>query len=166
MSTPPEVDGDVSVHVIVRTGGAMESTVIGVSRLSPKRMQIESNSRQRADTLRQRIEAACGGLIRHRAREHPNPLHPDSRAAGTPERVATPELRQLELDFKEQHYADWSDHPLPALAGRTPREAVQNKEGRDKVDLLLKEMENLEERAPAGSRFAFPKLRRELGLEP
>jgi hypothetical protein len=99
-------------------------------------------------------------------REHPNPLHPASRASGKTEIVSTPELRQLELDFKEQHYADWSDQPLPALAGRTPREVVQTKDGREEVNLLLKEMENLEERAPAGSRFAFSKLRRELGLEP
>ena len=129
-------------------------------------MRIESNSRQRADRLRKRIEDVCDGLVRHRAREHPNPLHPASRAVDKAARVQRPEFRQLELDFKVQHYADWSDHPLPALDGRTPREAVQAKEGRDEVDLLLKEMENLEERAPVGSRFAFSTLRRELGLEP
>jgi len=164
---PPEMDDDESVHVFVRpSDGAMETTVIGLARLSPRRMQIESNSRQRADTLRKRIEAVCGGLIRHRARSHPNPLHPASRAAGKTETTPRPEFRQLELDFKEQHYADWPDHPLPALDGRTPREAMHTKEGRDEVDLLLKEMENLEERAPAGSRFSFSKLRRELGIEP
>ena len=72
----------------------------------------------------------------------------------------------MELDFKEQHYSDWVDHPLPALAGRTPREATRSKSGRDEVNQLLKEMEHLEERAPTGSRFAFSKLRHELGLEP
>jgi hypothetical protein len=163
----PERDDDESAHFFVRPGdGVMQSTLIGVARLSRDRMRIESNSRQRADRLRKRIEDVCGGIVRHRAREHPNPLHPASRAVDKAARIQRPEFRQLELDFKEQHYADWPDHPLPALDGRTPREAVQTKEGRDVVDLLLKEMENLEGRAPAGSRFAFATLRRELGLEP
>jgi hypothetical protein len=163
---PPERDDDESVHVFVRPGDdVMESTLIGVARPSRDRMRIESNSRQRADTLRKQIEDVCCGLIRHRAREYPNPLHPASRAAGKTEVTPRPEFRQLELDFKEQHYADWPDHPLPALGGRTPREAMHTKEGRDEVDLLLMEMENLEEHAPATSRFSFSKLRRELGLE-
>jgi hypothetical protein len=164
---PPEVDDDESVLVFLRTGDAtMKPTVIGVARLSPKRMQIESNSRQRADTLRERIEAACGSLIRHRAREHPNLLQPAARENGKTKRASMPELRQLELDFKEQHYADWSDHPLPALGGRTPRQVVQTTDGRNEVGILLKEMENREERMPAESRFDFSRLRLELGLEP
>ncbi len=164
---PPEVGQNESVYVFVRPGETRtESSVVGVARLSRERMQIETNSRRRADRLRRQIEDVCDGLIRHRAREHPNPLHPAWRAAGKTERVRRPEFRQLELDFKQQHYADWPDHPLPALGGRTPREAVQSTEGRDEVDLLLKEMENLEERLPAGSRFPCATLRRELGLEP
>jgi hypothetical protein len=164
---PSEVDGDESVRVFMRPGDDVtESTLIGVARLSHERMRIESNSTKRADRLRKRIEDVCGDLIRHSARDHVNPLHPTSRAAGKAERAQGPEFRQLELGFKEQHYADWPDHPLPALEGRTPRAAVRTKKGRDEVDLLLKEMEHLEERAPEGSRFAFSTLRRELGLEP
>ena len=52
------------------------------------------------------------------------------------------------------------------LEGRTAREVVKTKQGREDVDLLLKELENFEERVPASSRFAFSTLRRELGLEP
>jgi hypothetical protein len=164
---PPEVYDDESVHAFLRTGdGTTESTVIGVARLSPGRMQVESNSRRRADTLRQRIEAVCRGLIRYQVREHTNPLHPGSRVTQKAETASTPELRQLELDFKEQHYADWCDHPLPALSGLTPREAARTKEGRNEVGLLLKEMENREERTPTESRFDFSRLRRELELEP
>ena len=67
-------------------------------------------------------------------------------------------------ELKRQHYADWPDHPLPALHGMTAREAVHTAGGRAAVDNLLKEMENHEQRAP-GPAFDFSDLRRELGLE-
>ena len=77
----------------------------------------------------------------------------------------SPEAAQLVLDFKRRHYADWLDTAIPALGGQTPREAMRTAKGREAVDVLLKDMENLEQRVPAGSAFDFSALRRELGLE-
>jgi hypothetical protein len=68
-------------------------------------------------------------------------------------------------DMKAKHYADWADQPIPALGGKTPRAAVRTKEGRLKVDTLLKECENFEAGMPAGQRFDFGGIRRDLGLE-
>ncbi|MGH7821262.1 MAG: antitoxin Xre/MbcA/ParS toxin-binding domain-containing protein, partial [Candidatus Binatia bacterium] len=42
----------------------------------------------------------------------------------------------------------WIDEPLPALDGDTPREAARTKAGRNRVDTLLKEMQNFEARLP------------------
>lgn len=42
---------------------------------------------------------------------------------------------------------------------------MRTKSGREKVDILLKENENLEARLPEGQRFDFSPIRRELGLE-
>jgi hypothetical protein len=75
------------------------------------------------------------------------------------------ELNRLVLEFKSRHYADWIDHPLPALRGAKPRDAIRTKGGREQVVLLLKEMEHLESGAPEGQRFDFGKIWRELGLE-
>ena len=74
------------------------------------------------------------------------------------------EANQLMLTFKKQHYADWIDQPLPALQGRTPREAVSTKTGRERVELLLKDCEYHEARMPEGQRYDFSHLRVELGL--
>jgi hypothetical protein len=38
--------------------------------------------------------------------------------------------------------------------------------GRQRVDVLLKDMENMESRLPEGHRYDFSHLRRELGLDP
>ena len=139
-------------------------TVFGFARVSETSLRLETNSRARADALRARVERACGKQIQYRAREHADPtsdavvLRPPGPAPAT----SVPE--EALLEFKRRHYADWSDHPLPALNGMTPREAVRTAGGRAAVDTLLKEMENQEQRVP-GAAFDFSELRRDLRLE-
>jgi hypothetical protein len=59
----------------------------------------------------------------------------------------------------------WLDVPIPTLGDRTPREAVADEEGREKVHWLLKDFENHESRRPpADGRPEAKQLRRELGL--
>jgi hypothetical protein len=87
------------------------------------------------------------------------------RARGGPARAPAPaEAEQIVLEFKRAHYADWPDHPLPALRGRTPREAVRSAEGRRAVGRLLDEMER-DERREGATAFDFGVLRRELRLK-
>jgi hypothetical protein len=40
----------------------------------------------------------------------------------------------------------WVDEKIPALDGKTPREALRTPEGKKKVEELLKDFENMEER--------------------
>ena len=68
----------------------------------------------------------------------------------------------------EQIYRDWADEPIPALAGRTPRQALETREGRRRVIDLLESYERGERtkardenRSPADYGFLW----RELGLE-
>jgi hypothetical protein len=168
---PPEPDEDDGIYEFLRPGNRMhaswENTVIGRALLSDASLRLETNSRERADALRRRVEDACGELIRHRAREHADPLSPAVRSAvpDRPPEPPPPEVAKILLEFKERHYATWPDEPLPALRGKTPREAVRTAQGRDAVDVLLKEMENHERRWEGPGAFDFSRVRRELGLE-
>jgi hypothetical protein len=145
-------------------------TLIARAVLGNGRLRVETNSVERADRLRERIEAACSGRIAHRTREHSDPLALMERRQGQPAPQPGPavlpadEANTLVLEFKRRHYADWGDHPLPALGGKTPRAAVRTQAGREQVDLLLKECEMMEARGPEGQRFDFSVLRGELGL--
>jgi len=170
---PSELGESPTVYVFLRPGNALhkswENTVIGHGRLLGTSLQLETNSKSRADALRARVEGACGDSISYRAREHTDPLSEKASLSeigrDNTSEPPPPEAEQLILDFKRRHYADWPDHPLPALDGKTPREAVQTAGGRGTVDVLLKEMENLEQRAGKGASFDFSPLRSELGLE-
>ncbi len=169
---PPQPDDDEPSYVFLAPegeGGGSGRTVLGRAWLARGTLHVETLSRERADALRRRVEDACGERIRHRTREHEDPLSRSPRrkpVRSVPQEAPPPEAEQLVLEFKTRHYADWADHPLPALGGETPRAAVRTAKGRAAVDVLLKDMEHGEQTSPPASRFDFGILRRELGLEP
>jgi hypothetical protein len=73
--------------------------------------------------------------------------------------------RDVEHQLLNDHYRRWLDEPLPALEGRSPREASRGTQ-RDELELLLRGIENRVERARRGG-AAWPDLswlREELGL--
>jgi len=166
-----DAERDGSAYVFLSAGNRMQAswgnTLIGRAWLEGRLLRLETNSRARSDTLRARVEAACGGLIRHRAREHSDPLSSRAgpAAASSPPEDAPPEVQQLLLDLKRRHYAEWPDHALPALGGLSPREAVGTTRGREAVDVLLKDMENHEQHISGQNAFDFGALRRELRLD-
>jgi len=171
---PPDPEDEEPAYVFLREGNrrhaSWENTVLGRGRVEGDTLRLETNSRERADALRSSVEAACGPRIRHRAREHADPLSKPareaaSRAPAAPREPLSPELTEALRELKGRHYADWPDHPLPALNGRTPRQAARTAAGRAAVDALLKDMEHHEHRLADGAPFDFSVLRRELGLE-
>jgi hypothetical protein len=168
---PPDAGEDSREYVFLRSGNPIhaswETTVIGRAWVSADVLHLEANSRERADALRGRVEEACGNLIRHRAREHADPLSQGvwTEAAARPQAPPPPEEEQLILDFKRRHYDEWLEHDLPALGGKSPREAARTAQGRGAVDVLLKDMENWEQRSSGDAAFDFSLLRKELGLE-
>ncbi len=170
----PGGGADDAVYVFSRPGNRIhssgETTVIGHVTVAGNALRVETNSINRADAMRASLESSLGPLIRHRAREHSDPRASmkdghGAPAAPPPPAPASDEMDRVVREFKAKHYADWVDHPLPALDGLTARAAVRTKLGRQQVDLLLKEIEHRESRLPAGQRFDFGAIRRELGLE-
>lgn len=149
------------------SGANEEETIFGQAWLTASTLKLEANSRERADTLRTRIEAVCGDRIKHRLREHLDPLSAanepgaDELDEEVPDEIAGPIIQAS----KQRHYADWIDHELPALGGLTPRAAARTASGRAKVDALLKEMKHMEQRVAASQRYDFSELRRQLGLD-
>lgn len=167
---PPE--DDEATYVFLKPGNKMhkswENTVIGRAELAQTELRLSTNSVRRADELRARVQTACSGLLRHRARTHSDPGAEQGLRAPLkeePEAAPSPQEVQLVQELKARLYADWVDQPVPALAGQTPRQAMRTQRGREQVRILLKEIENHESRSPAATRFDFSALRTELRLD-
>lgn len=78
----------------------------------------------------------------------------------------TEDSRKELVDIMEQHYLRWVDEKIPALDGKTPKEAVLTPEGQVQVSNLINDWENMQLREPNTQfPFDFNKLRSVLGIE-
>jgi Protein of unknown function (DUF2384) len=80
----------------------------------------------------------------------------------SPEQQA--ELRIKMLEMKRAHMADWIDSPLPALGGRSPREAIRTSSGRSEVDAIVRQFEYHESMLPTEERANYAFVREALKL--
>jgi hypothetical protein len=137
------------------------------------RLRLEAPSRTRLATGRGLLESHAGSLLKHTGdsftsvEDVKQRVLSGQRSPEPPSSIPPDIEREAIRAFKAQHYADWPDHPLPALGGKTARQAVRSREGRKQVVELLRTMQNDEERTEKGSGMAFDFniLRRDLGLE-
>jgi SEC-C motif len=175
---PVEVRDDGSRVIVFQKGGNRlhahwDNTVIGTATLTPDgELALETNSARRATALRKRVERICAGLLsdhRHTS-EDPVDLIQVARNSPSEPRPAgadlpiPAELAEAAREEKAAHYATWPDIPVPALGGKTPRQAARSRAGRAQLDVLLKDLENREARQPAELRFDVGRLRKVLGV--
>jgi len=88
---------------------------------------------------------------------------PDASDDDMPE-IPAELMQQMLGEQLKAHYATWPDIALPALAGKTPRQALESASGRAQVEALLKDMEHTSHGTPLASAYDFDDLRRALGL--
>lgn len=114
--------------------------------LTPTQLWVETDSRERLDTLKHQLASALGFSLHFRGEATVPPPHllsAEELDAEQPVRaVVTPEQdAQLLQAFLETAYLDWSDREAPVLGGKTPRHVATTQTGREQVARLLDEME-------------------------
>jgi hypothetical protein len=135
------------------------------------RLVLEAISETRLQRGRQFLESLAGGAVTHRATSYESvkrAMERRPREAEKPEPEIPPEVQARVVgEFYERHYRDWPDTALPALGGRTPREAAGQARWRSRVSDLLKQMENMSARQRLSGRpaYDFGWMWAELGLE-
>jgi hypothetical protein len=164
----PEESETGAVFAILREGNRehkdWDNTIIGRVEIRERSVLGDTNSIARADALRHQIEEACGALLTRGARSHSDPNPSERAPAPAPNRTLTPEEMAVVLATKESHYAQWLHDSIPALGGKTPREAARTENGRDQLEIILKEIEVIESHVPETTRYNVRKLRRALGF--
>ena len=149
----------------------MRAAIIATLRIDPDNGELvaEVNSDERATLVRERIAAALptAPLV---ADEHRTLADLDEELADAPPRPSgveesDPEFRRLMEEIIADKEVEWLDEQIPALGGRTPREAVGDPIGREEVRQLLDSWP-----APppgvVGMGFRASRIRALLGLEP
>lgn len=153
-------------YVIIKNAQERD-TVIGWIRIHDDTLRVESNSVERADALRAELEHLCANLIVHRGRSHEAVYATMNQMRSPPQADNEISSEQLELfvaEHKQQYYERWLDIPIPALDNKSPREAILTIAGKEKVKVLIDEIEYREASQPAGERFDTSTLKRALRL--
>jgi hypothetical protein len=77
-----------------------------------------------------------------------------------------PEVQEKIMELMRTHFRKWPTEKLPALDGKTPLQTVKTKDGREKVEALLRDFElrNADSNLPIDQSI-FDELRERLGLK-
>ncbi len=115
-----------------------------------ERIEVFYRTQGLADTGRAWFEQLAGSAVAHLTREITDPAGAMARggkpsAAPAQADSLPPELLAQALDqFMRKHYANWCDEPIPALDGKTPRQAIATPAGLERVKGLLRMYEDSE----------------------
>jgi hypothetical protein len=156
---------------------ATDNTVLAHIKIEGGRLSAEVNSAKRATALRALIEQrlpdvrALPSLVQssramveeaHARAVAGGPLPPDP---GQERLMAMPEVQAKLRETLRRHYRSWPDEQLPALGGRTPREAVKDADGREAVQALLRQFErDMKRQEPDMTAGIVDELRASLGI--
>lgn len=147
--------------------------VLGTLRLVAPDLVAEVQSRARMARLRKLLMTQAGDALRFRSARYQDPWEAMEASEGSPAPAADAETalppeeaERLRREFLADHYQRWMDESIPALGGRTPRQAVRTTAGRARVEELVRTIEMGEARhaGPGARAYDFGWLRRELGL--
>ena len=151
------------------TGGRR---VFGHLRIAGGELTLECSTRQRLERGKVLLRKLGGKHLRHLGDDFTgwqSATRDRKPSPGPPEgsRVPPEVEREVVQKWLTEHYRKWLDMPLPALDGKTPREAVATSKGRAQVVDLLKLLENGEEhkRRDGLAWYDVSKLKAELGVE-
>jgi len=139
--------------------------------LTAEQLEVSVNSRRRLERARAFLEPLLGrrigapeisiGSVEDAMAQSEDKPAPRQRTV--PKRVE----REITERYLDSYYRRWLDEKIPALDGRSPREAVRHVEGREQLVALLKELENREARRAKDTGVGYNALWlwRDLGIE-
>jgi len=150
------------------------NTILGTLLIEPGRLIAKVNSNERATALREIVNQALGEHARYRLSEVQSGEKLMQRAMTEPPKetsdadralTQSPEAQAVVAEMMARHYDDWVTQELLILGGRTPLATVQEPAGREKVEALVRDIEErgqeMEQPVPPA---VIRKLRRRLGL--
>jgi hypothetical protein len=165
LAAQPDVEGDrrQGWARLGELSGALRRTLLSLEAAGGDRLKAFARSRGAADAGREWFARVAGGSVEFLRRELSDPRGLlQARASERPRPAARPMTTELAQAMYDGIYHDWADQPIPALSGKTPRQAVRSKSGGEQVIDLLKTYEQgelrraeEEKREPASLQFLW-----------
>jgi SEC-C motif len=176
---PMEADDGLEI-VLAKQGNKVhkswDNTIIGRVIVAEAGFAAESNSVRRADALRRNIDTTLGPLAQHKNRDELSGAAMAAQAMANAGEAPSgmgmfgdgtempPEIREAVRQMREQHMLGWLDEQIPALNGKTPRQAAADPKSRNALEVLMREFEHIDANLPADERFDTQRLRDALGM--
>ncbi len=143
-----------------------ETVTLGRMEFIGDELVVTVNSAERFARARQWLEKLPGVVFRNlttRQWDEAEKDRPMDERVSRPEPIEmTPELTAAMQEMMNQHCLAWIDERLPALGGKTPRQACRTAAGRQQVLMLIRTMPD--PMAGAAVRVPRESMLRELGL--
>ncbi|MCB1115788.1 MAG: SEC-C domain-containing protein [Chlamydiia bacterium] len=138
--------------------------ILGDIKIKQKRLTIHVNSMERSKKIQKEIiKRLPKALLQKLITESPEQIK-GKKAPSLP--TPSAEEKEAVTAYLNNYYRDWLDLPLPILKGKTPREAAETTEGRERLELLLYDFEINNQENEDHLRIDVQELRQELGLLP
>jgi hypothetical protein len=153
-----------------------ETTLLGRIEINGTQLAAEVNSAPRAAEFKRLMKERMGEKARYRVTEIQSMERLLSEARAKPQGESTqedrdqaalmaqPEVQAQLRAMMNQHYTAWVDEKLPVLQGKTPREAVRTKAGKEKVEALIRDIERMGQGVGGYDASIAANLRKRLGL--
>jgi len=134
-----------------------KNTILGWMHIKGERIVCTVNSLERALKLKNKLSMRLGKAVCFEgidSKDHaamPKPSQEEMRKFSEEQRRinADPEIRKALIHQQEEYYLKgWITSKIPALDGRTPRQAAKTKEGRLQLEVLINRMEGMEMTKP------------------
>jgi len=134
-----------------KASSGMPNTLLGRIVIDGHRLSAEVNSAERAQALHHEIDARLGDGCRFKVDEIQDLDSMMSNRATGPagskmskeheELMQHPEVQEQLSGMIGKHWESWVDDKIPALGGKTPKQAVKTADGREAVKALLQDAE-------------------------
>lgn len=140
--------------------------------LWPWQLELRCISKERLRAGKSLLKEILGRSIRHLGDEHADmeALLEDTEELPSPRprRPLSKAEQSIQRRMLAEQRAAWLNTPMPALGGKTPREAAGDPSLRGELEEILKSIEYMEEQKRRAGELAedIADLRRELGLSP
>ena len=135
---------------MIQGQGELTWVSLGTVTLTPKKLELWCLSKERLERGKKRLQEIIGNDIQYQRDHYEDMLKKAGRKSARTSSIegegVPDKFLPLYTKAMEEWITRWVDEKIPALGGNTPREAVRTLEGKKKVEELLKDFENVEER--------------------